>query len=165
MIELALLIVIVAAVILAVRKGGAAVPEEPVIVQRPGHYHITLAQQLDSARGFVEAAAQRLDGGHRPSGDTPTRYFRVQREGGRTEDFYLMAVAFRKGVFFIQAIMPRPLMREAASHLATLREFSEAVLLHYPPVPPLDAGGAETIDDAVGEVARHLGVAVGRLTA
>lgn len=149
MIELALLIAVVAAVVLALRGSGG----EPVIVRHPGQYHITLAPQLASSRGFVEALAQRLAGGSRPSGDTQTRCFRV----GRAEDFYLLAVAFRKGVFFIQAIAPHPLVRDEASHLASLREFSDAVLLHYPPVPPLDAEGADNMDNAVEEAARQAG--------
>lgn len=157
MIELALLIAVVAAVVLALRGGGGA--DEPVIVRLPGQYHITLAPQLESSRSFVEALAQRLVGGSHPSGDTPTRCFRI----GREDDFYLLAVAFRKGVFFIQAIAPRPLVRDDASHLASLREFSDAVLLHYPPVPPLDAEGAENVDNAVEEAARQAGAVAVKL--
>lgn len=165
MIELALLIVLVAAVVLAIRKGAAAVPDEPVVVQSPGQYHITLAPQLDSALGFVEAVAQRLAGNSHPAGDVPTRYFQVRRADAPAENFYLMAIAFRKGVFFIQAIAPRPLLLDAGSHLATLREFSEVVLLHYPPVPPIDAGGAGKIDAAVEEAARQAGAVAGKLVA
>jgi hypothetical protein len=164
MIELVLLVVIVGAVVLAIRKGAAAAPDQPLIVQRPGQYHITLAPQLDSSLGFVEAVAQRLAGDQRPAGDVSTRYFRVRREDVPAESFYLLAIAFRKGMFFIQAIVPRPL-RDAENHLADLREFSEAVLLHYPPVPPLDAGGPEKIDGAVEEVASQSGVVVGKLVA
>lgn len=163
MIELALLIVVVAVVVLAIRKGGGTI--EPVIVQRPGQYHITLAPQLDSSLGFIEAVAQRLAGDRHPAGDVPSRYFQVRLADGRPEDVYLLAIAFRKGVFFIQAIMPRPLQGGAASHLAALREFSEAVLLHYPLLPPVDAGGAEMIDAAVEEVARHEGIVAGKLDA
>lgn len=164
MIELVILIVVVAAVILAIRKGGAAVSDEPLIVQRPGQYHITLAPQLEPSLGFIETVAQRLAGDSLPAEDVPTRYFRVRRADGQAENFYLLAIAFRKGMFFIQAIVPRPL-RDAESHLADLREFSEAVLLHYPPVPPFDAGGAERIDAAVEEVARQSGIVVGKLVA
>jgi hypothetical protein len=161
MIELVLLIAVVAAVVLAIRGSGGA--DEPVIVRRPGQYHITLAPQLDSERSFLESVAKLLADGNHPAGDAPTRYFRMGRAGVQEEDFYLLAVAFRKGVFFIQAIMPRPLVRDAASHLAALREFSDAVLLHYPPVPPLDEEGAGRIDAAVEEVARQAGVVVVRL--
>ncbi|HXU92909.1 MAG TPA: hypothetical protein VFP33_04570 [Gallionella sp.] len=164
MIELVLLVVVVATVILAIRKGDAAAPAEPIIAQRPGQYHITLAPQLGSSLGFIEAVAQRLAGDSLPAGDVPTRYFRACRADGQAESLYLLAIAFRKGVFFIQAIVPRPL-RDEESHLVDLREFSEAVLLHYPPVPPLDAGGAERIDAAVEEVARQYGIAVGKLIA
>ncbi|BBI98861.1 hypothetical protein FGKAn22_05540 [Ferrigenium kumadai] len=164
MIELVLLAVVVATVILAIRKGGAAVPVEPLIVQRPGQYHITLAPQLDSSLGFIEAVAQRLAGDSQPAGDTPTIFFQVRRAGGQAENFYLLAIAFRKGVFFIQAIVPRPL-RDSESHLAALREFSDAVLLNYPPVPPFDAAGAERIDASVEEVAQQSGIVVSKLVA
>lgn len=162
MIELVLLIAIVAVVILALRKRGGT--DEPLIIRRPGQYHITLAPQLDSARQGIEALAQRLAGGLHPAGDVLTRYFRVIRGGGQA-DGYLLAVAFRKGIFFIQAIMPPPLTRDEACHLATLRDFSEAVMLHYPAVPPADAEGGEKIDAAVDEAARQAGVTAVRLVA
>ncbi len=163
MIELVLLIAVVAIVLLALRGGGGT--DEPVIIRLPGQYHITLAPQLASSRGFIEGLAQRLAGGSHPSGDTPTRCFRMNRAGGREEDFYLLAVAFRKGAFFIQAIAPRPLVRDEAIHLASLREFSDAVLQHYPPVPPVDAEGAENMDNAVEEAARQAGVVAVKLGA
>jgi hypothetical protein len=161
MIELVILIAVVAAVVLALRVSGGT--EKPVVIRRPGQYHVTLASQLESSRIFVETLAQRLAGGSHPAGDTPTCCFRIGHAAGRTEDFYLLAVAFRKGVFFIQAIAPRPLVRDDASHLATLREFSDAVLLHYPPVPPLDAAGAENVDNAVEEAARQAGAVAVKL--
>lgn len=161
MIELVLLIAIVAAVVLALRKRGGA--DAPVILQRPGLYHITLAPQLGSVRGFIESLGQRLAEDCRPAGDVPTRYFRVTRAGD--DEFFLMAVAFRKGICFIQAIVPRPLVTDAAGHLAALREFSETVLLHYPPVPPVDAGGAGKMSAAIGERARQAGLAADELAA
>lgn len=163
MIELALLVVIVATVVLAVRSGAAG-SDQPIIVRSPGQYHITLAPQLGSSRGFFETVAQRLAGDGRPDGDTPTIYFQVRRTGAQAESFCLLAVAFRKGIFFIQAIVPRPLQR-VESHLAALREFSDAVLLHYPPVPPLAMTGAETMDAAIEEVARKAGFEAERLVA
>lgn len=165
MIELGLLVVVVAAVVLAIRKGGSAEPGEPVIVRRAGQYHITLDPQLDSFRGLMEDVAHRLTESVRPEGDVPTRYFQLRRDGERADGSCLLAIAFRKGVYFIQAISPRPLQRDAASHLATIRQFSEAVLVHYPPVPPVVEHGAEVIDAAVGEGARRAGISVGRLIA
>lgn len=161
MIELALLVIVVAVVVLALRKRGA--PGQPLIVQRSGRYHITFAPQLGSLREFLEAVAQRLAGGPHPAGNVPSRYFQLRR-AGQAESFCSLAVAFRSGIYFIQAIVPRPLQRDER-HLADLREFSEAVLLHYPLLPPVDEGGAEMIDVAVEEVARREGIAAGKLEA
>lgn len=159
MIELVLLIAIVAAVVLALRKRGGT--DAPLIVQQHGRYHITFAPQLDSSRQDIEALAKRLVGDPHPAGDVPTRYFRMDREN----DSYLLAVSFRKGIFFIQAIVPPPLTRDRAAHLAVLQEFSGTVMLHYPPEPPVDEAGGEKMDAVIDEVARQAGMVAVNLEA
>jgi hypothetical protein len=165
--ELFILIALVAAVVIGMRHGKPAAPDTPIIVQQPRQYHITLAPQLDFALGFVETLAQRLVKVCQPTRDTPTRYFQVSHKGAASQanGFYLLAVAFRKGIFFLQAISPLPLLHDTDSHLDTLRVFSDAVLLHYPPVPPIDEGGAGRIDAVIEEVAQQSEFVVSKLVA
>lgn len=165
LLELAILAVLVSVVVFAIRFNRPAAPENPVIVQQCGRYHITLAPQLDFALEFLETLAQRLDEAWRPDGDISTRYFQVHYDDPAKQSggFYLLAVAYRKGIYFLQAIAPLPLLDDADSHLKTLRVFSDTVLLHYPLALPVDAGNAEKMDALIKEAGRRSGLSVSNM--
>ena len=59
MIELIILVILIALIVLAIRSGKSAALENPLIIERAGQYHITLAPQLNLAQSFIEAIAPR----------------------------------------------------------------------------------------------------------
>lgn len=156
MVELFILIVIVILVVLAIRGGTAAVPDEPLIIQQPGRYHITLAPQLNRAQTFIKNIAKQFAESGCQAGDAPTQYFEVRDPSvfARGESCYLLAVALRGGMLYFQAINPQPLLRDADSHLKIMHEFSEAVLERHPLGAVLVPDGDGALTRAV-ETAAH----------
>lgn len=161
-VELVILAVLVTLVVIGMRCGRAAVPDIPIIVHQPGHYHITLAPQLGGAQPFIENIATQFAGIYRPQGDIPTRYFEVHDPNIPVpgEKFYLLAAAFRGGTLYFQAINPQPLLRDADSRIKTVRDFSGAVLALHPLAAPADEQGAEKLCEAVDSAAQPLQITV-----
>lgn len=161
MVELFILAAIVALVVLALRSGRRVVLDEPLIIDHPGKYHITLAPQLQHARTFIESIAGRFaDSGHQ-AGDTPTLHFEVHPAGVKREvGNYLLAVALRSGVLYFQAINPQPSLRNGDSQLKNLREYSEAVLLYHPLVQQADRKTMDRLRHAVEDAAHQSNIDV-----
>lgn len=160
--ELFLLIILVTLVVLGIRRGKPAVLDNPLIIQQPGQYHITLAPQLDRAQTFIEQAAGQFAQSHPPQGEIPTRFFEVRDSSVLPEDgsFYLLAATYRGGLLYFQAINPQPLLRDADSHLKQVREFSEAVLALHPLEHPAGGDEADKLRTAVEMAARQMKLTV-----
>lgn len=162
MAELFILIILVALVVLAIRRGKPVVLDNPLIIQRPGLCHMTLAPQLERAQAFIEKIAERFAESHQAEGDIPTQYFEVHDpnvsiQGG---SYYLLAAASRGGMLYFQAINLQPLLRDADSHIKSLREFSEAVFVLHPLSERIDGQGAGKLRDAAESAAQQLQVGV-----
>ena len=162
MAELLLLTAIVTLVILAIRRSESVVLDSPLIIRRPGQYHITLAPQLDRAQTFIEHIAGQFAGSGCPVRDVSTQYFEVHDATmfAQGERGYLLAVAVRGGMLYFQAINPQPLLRDADSHFKTLCEFSEAVLQQLPLPELADGQGVDELSGAVEAAAGQLNIAV-----
>lgn len=162
MIELIILMVLVAVVVMVMRYGKPAVLDTPIIVHQPGHYHITLAPQLNRAQPFFESIAKHFSGLQHSQGDIPTQYFEVRDPNvfAQGECFYLLAAAFRGGTLYFQAINPKPLLRDADSHLKTVRKFSESVLVLHPLSESVDELGAEQLRGMVESIAHQMNISV-----
>jgi len=157
MFELFLLILLVTIIVLSIRSGKSVVLDEPIIIHRPGQYHITLAPQLNLAQTFIEQIAKQFALSYSPQGNIPSQYFEVRdpqasAQGGTC---YLLAIAWRGGMLYFQAINPQPSLHNAEGHLKTLREFSEAVLALHPLTEPVDAAEAEHLRATVDWVANQ----------
>ena len=76
--ESLLLITIITLVVLAIRRARPVVLENPVIIQRPGQYHITLAPQLNRAQTFIEQIAKQFTQLHLPESDLPKQVYPIQ---------------------------------------------------------------------------------------
>jgi hypothetical protein len=164
--ESLLLITIITLVVLTIRRGRPVILENPVIIQRPGQYHITLAPQLNRAQTFIEQIARQISESHPPSGDLPGQYFEVRdpRVFSKGESSYLLAIALRGGVLYFQAVNPKPLIHDADSDYKTVREFSEAVLQHHPLSASLDEQWADKLRVAVDTIAGQLQITVKMLS-
>lgn len=162
MLELFLLTLLVTLIVLSIRRSKLAGMDNPIIIQRPGQYHITLAPQLDRAQTFIEQIAARFSLSHPLQGDLPCQFFEVRDPGvlAREGSCYLLAAAYRGGLLYFQAIDPQPVLRDADSHLKQIREFSGAVLALHPLEHPADEGEAEKLRNAVETAAQKMNITV-----
>jgi len=160
--ESLLLITVITLIVLTIRRARPVVLENPVIIERPGQYHITLAPQLNRAQTFVEQIAKEFAQSQLPSGDLPTQYFEVRdpKVFAQGQSSYLLAIALRGGMLYFQAVNPGPLLHDADSHYKTVREFSESVLQQHPLSELADELWAEKLRTAVGTIAGQLQIAV-----
>ncbi len=156
MIELIILVILITLVVLTIRSGKSVVLENPLIIERAGQYHITLAPQLNLSLPFVEAIAKQIDTLREASQHSATQCFEVrdQQVTAHGHEFYLLAITLRNGMLYFQAITPRPLIRDKDSHLNTLMEFANAVLARLPAAGKHDPALDERIIAAAQEAAR-----------
>jgi len=158
--ESLLLLTLITIIVLAVLRGRPVVLDNPLVIERPGQYHITFAPQLNQAQKFVEAiAAQfKVSGDH--GGDLDAQFFEVRDPlvSPKDFDFYLLAIALRDGMLYIQAINPKLLSGDADSHYQTVHTFSEKVLAKHPLTQPVDAHVAALLTDAVEVAASRLNI-------
>jgi hypothetical protein len=160
--ESLLLITIITLIVLTIRRARPVVLENPVNIQRPGQYHITLAPQLNRAQTFMEQIAKQFRQLHPQEKNLTTQYFEVRdpKVYSRGESSYLLAISLRDGMLYFQAVNPKPLLSNADSHYKTLREFSESVLQRHPLSGPVDELGAEKLQAAVDTIANQMKIAV-----
>lgn len=160
--ELLLVASIITLVVLTIRRAKPVILENPVIIQRPGQYHITLAPQLNRAQTFIEQIASQISLINLADRELPTQYFEVHdpKVFAQGESCYLLAVAVRGGMSYFQAINPQPLLRDADSHYKTVREFSESVLQYHPLGGLGDEICAEQLRAAVDAVAGPFKISV-----
>lgn len=160
--ESLLLISIITLIVLAIRRAKPVVLDNPLVIERPGQYHITFAPQLNQAQRFVEAVASRFGEVDGASGDLAAQYFEVRdpKVKPRDADCYLLAVARRGGMLRIQAISPQP---DAGDNLKVVSAFAEKVLAAHPLVEAADEQTAARLTEAVESVAASSGIAVARL--
>ena len=158
--ESLLLLTLLTIVILAIRRSKPVVLATPLVIERPGQYHITFAPQINQAQTFVEAIARNFSESGSTDGDLPVQYFKVHdaKVAARNESFYLLAVALREGMLYIQAI--NTTASDELGHLRTVREFSEMVLQRHPIVNPSDEASMMKLTAAVESAAAQLNIVV-----
>lgn len=163
--ELLLLVIIVTAVVLAIRRGKPAILDNPLVINSE-KYHLTLAPQLRDAQNFLERVVGQTEDIAPQAADSVTQCFAVYDEAvcPSGDKLYLLAVALRGGVWYLQAILPQPLLRDSDSHLKTISAFSALVLARHPATDS-DPKIAQKIHDAVMAVARTMCIRVVVLTA
>jgi hypothetical protein len=160
MVESFLLLCLITIVILTIRRGKPVILDNPVIIQRPGQYHITLAPQLNRAQAFIENIAKQFP--LAAANEFSTQYFEVRDPNvfAQGEDFYLLAAALRGGMLYFQAINPQPLLHDADSHLKTVREFSDKVMALHPLAGASDQQSAKNLRAAIELAASQLQIIV-----
>lgn len=161
MIELIALIVVILGVTMLIRPGKARQTTPPIVIQRPGQYHITLAPQLGAARSFIEALAEQIATSVGTGDNSATLCFEVHDPAISSSgfEFYLLAVMLRNSRVYCQAITPLPLFRDKDSHLDNLLEYSSAVMANIPAgdnKPAID----EKVGAAVAQAARACDISI-----
>src|SRR3989339_1463972 len=130
MIETATLITLCMLYLIFFRPGKTPPLENPLVIERAGQYHLTLAPWLNLAQLFIEAIIAQL--GTLPEQNTATMFFEVRDRQviAHGYDFYLLAITRRNGLWFFQAV--RPISGEASGQFKTVSEFSSELLARYP---------------------------------
>lgn len=133
MIELFTLTVLTLVVLSLLRPGKTPPLDNPLIIERAGQYHMTLAPQLNLAQPLIEDIARRLGASGELAPNSATLCFEVRDKEVRAhgKDFYLLAITRRNGMLYVQAIAPQA--GDPASRKTVLLEFAHAVLVNIPP--------------------------------
>lgn len=155
MLELFILVAIVSLVVFSLRP-RKPVLEEPLVIEQPGRYHLTLAPQLRGVQPFIENIVGHFAATSNSRGDTPTLFYRIhQAKLPGEQSGYLLAVALRGGVLYFQAINPKPMPGDDSGQLEQLREFSAVVLAYHSLAQPVDGQATELLQRAVEDAARQ----------
>ena len=130
MIEFTTLVTLSILYLIFFRSGKTPPLENPLVIERPGQYHMTLAPQLNLAQPFIEELARRI--GPSDEASCETKYFEVRDKQVTSHgfEFYLLAITRRRGMLFFQAA--RPLTKDQTGQLHTISEFARSVLARFP---------------------------------
>lgn len=167
MIEITLAtIIITIIVVLTLRNTKRAVLENPVILNRTGQYHATLAPKLNIAQTFIEAIAKQMPGPRDASQNSSTQCFEVRdpQAAAIGHELYLLAITMHNGMLYFQAIVPHPLISDQDSHFNMLMESAHGALAHIPATGGVHSAELdEHIIAAAGTAARKLGIDIKRV--
>lgn len=161
MIEITLAtIIITIIVVLTLRNTKRAVLENPVILNRTGQYHATLAPKLNIVQTFIEAIAKQIPGPRDENQNSSTQCFEVRDpEAAKiSHKLYLLAITMRHGMLYFQAIVPRPLLSDQDSHFNMLMESAQGALAYFPAAGVHNTGTDECVVVAAGVAAQKLGI-------
>jgi hypothetical protein len=157
--ETLLTLTLLTLVVLTIRRGKPVILDNPVLIQRPGQYHITLAPQLNRAQAFIEQIIKHWSAIRLPQQqDFATQYFKVAdpKVFAKGENFYLLAIGLRAGVLYFQAVNPQPLLSPSDSHLNTVQRASELVMKTHPLASPAQEQDSSNLITVIESVTRQL---------
>jgi hypothetical protein len=134
MIEFTTLTIITLILIAILRPGKTPPLSNPLVIERPGQYHMTLAPQLNLAQPFIEAIAKQLTSDNTPRSESSIQCFEIQDKdvAAHGHDRYLLAITQRNDLLYFQAIAPQSLIHDKASPYASIKDFAEKVLANIP---------------------------------
>ena len=163
MIEITVAIIIITViVVLTLRNTKRVALESPLILNRTGQYHATLAPRLNVAQTFVEAIAKQLSGPREANQSSATQCFEVRDpEAAKLgQERYLMAITMRHGLLYFQAITP--LTSDQDSH-DMLMEAAHNALARIPVTDRQESGTDEHIIASTGKAAQQLGINIKKI--
>lgn len=167
MIEITLATIIITVIIvLTLRNTKRAVLENPVILNRTGQYHATLAPKLNLVQTFIEAIAKQLPGPRDANQNSSTQCFEVRDPEAAAigHDLYLLAITMRNGLLYFQAIVPRPPINAQDSHFNMLTESANNTLARFPATDNAHTAGMdESLITATNTTAQKLGINIKQL--
>ncbi len=132
MIELTLVTMVLLIVVFVIKPGRTPPLQNPLIIDRTGKYHITLAPQLNLAQPFIEDIAKQLNKIDNMPLNSSTHYFEVRDSDVKAhgKNYYFLAVTQRNGKLYFQAISSHAGFPQ--DRLNELKEFANAVLINLP---------------------------------
>ena len=164
MIETATIITLFILWIVFFRPGKTPPLNNPLVIQRAGQYHISLAAQLNLAQPYIEGIVNHMGDERAEPGNSATQFFSVrdQQVKAHGHDYYLLAATLRDGVLYFQADSP-PADKKILA-LPAIQEFSQGVLQRHPSTGNHNPALDQRIVSAVLEVAQLHSIEVVPLT-
>ena len=166
MIELALLAIIVTVVVILIKPGRTPPLDSPLVIEREGQFHATLAPQLKLAQPLIEAIAHQLLEQRFPEGDSETLCFEISDVDVVTHGHkrYLLGLTRRNGILYFQAISPRPLAPDTDrdTPYKILQDYAALVLVNIP-ATSIKPEVSDLLAKGVLSVAKSRGVTIERL--
>ncbi len=128
MIETLTLITLSILLLIYFRPGKTPPLDNMLVIERPGHYRVTLAAQLNLAQPFIEAIATEIGAPLDANQHSRTLCFEVRDKQvtAHGHRHYLLAITQRDGMLYFQAAAPRTLTPDTPCE--TLMEFSSSVM-------------------------------------
>lgn len=160
MIELFTLTVLTLLVISLIRPGKTPPLDNPLVIERPGQYHMTLAPQLNLAQPLIEDIAKRLGSPGDLAKNSATLCFEVRDKEvtAHGKKFYLLAITQRNGMLYFQAIASQAGFPK--DRLNALLEFANAVLANIPGTSEPDEQLNERIASVAHDAAQPRGIVI-----
>ena len=155
MIEFLLVTIALIVVVNVVKPGRTPPLQNPLVIERVGQYHITLAPQLNLAQSLIEAIAKQLGNASELAPNSSTLCFEVSdpEVTAHGKQFYLLAITQLNGMLYFQAISPQADDQE--TRIKELREFAAKTLINTEPKSDQDKLLDERIVLAVQKVAQQ----------
>jgi len=155
MIELTLVTLALLFVVFVVKPGRTPPLANPMIINRLGQYHITLAPQLNLAQPLIEDIAKRLGNPAEMAANSSSLCFEVRdaEVTAHGKDFYLLAITRRNGMLYFQATTS--LAQDAKVRAAELLEFADKTLHDIPRIGDVNEQLNEHIVLVTQEVAHQ----------
>jgi len=155
MIELTLVTLALLFVVFVVKPGRTPPLANPMVIQRLGKYHITLAPQLNLAQPLLEDIAKLLGNPSELSPDSSTLCFKVHDEEVKAHgrDYYLLAITQRNNMLYFQVTTSQA--DEPRLQIEELLAFADKTLLAVPRQGEVDERLNERIVLGAQEVAQQ----------
>jgi regulator of protease activity HflC (stomatin/prohibitin superfamily) len=163
MIELTLVTLALLFVIFVVKPGRTPPLANPMVINRLGQYHITLAPQLNLAQPLIEDIAKQLGNPAELAANSSTLCFEVRDAEVKAhgQDFYLLAVTQRNGMLYFQAAASQA--GEAQIRKNELLAFADKTLSNIPIAGDVNEKLNEHIISAAHKVAQQHGGSIANL--
>lgn len=164
MIEFTTITIICILLLIYFRPGKTPPLQNPLVIERAGKYHVTLAPQLNLAQPFIETIAKQIGTSGDETQSSATQYFEVRDKQATAHghDFYLLAITQRNGMTYFQVNSPS--LKNQGDHLHTISEFANKVLARFPTTGSHNTALDEHVVAAALEAARLCGINIKQLT-
>lgn len=148
------------------RPGKTPPLDNPLVIERPGKYKMTLAPKLNLAQPFIEAISGRMDklDISVQHGNT-VQCFAVndKQVAANKSDVYLLAIIIREGMLYFLAEQPKS--DGPGNYLETIKNSAKDLLTDLPDNDDGSKTLGENILNAVKQVSQERGIAVDLLSA
>ncbi len=151
-------------VLMSILRPGKTPPlDNPLVIERPGKYHMTLAPQINLAQPFIEVVAKQIGAQGQTTQSSATQCFEVRDDQVTAHgyDSYLLAVTQIGGMLYFQATSPMD--GDQNRYRKTIGEYSSAVLTRFPEGGEHNAALDKCIVAAAQEAAQMRGIYIKHL--